>query len=140
VTRLRHPAALLVLVLVAFGAPASAAYAYWTATATVSMTITTSAMPSRPAAPTNLTCGGSDDPRTLTWSASTGATEYRVYRDTGALLSTVTLPNLQISESTMGNPQTSSQRYDVFVRAWNEAGESASSAALSVSFKKGRPC
>jgi hypothetical protein len=131
---------LLALVLGAFLAPATAAYGYWTATATATVTVSTSVVPARPAAPTNPTCAGGNDPRTLSWTASAGATAYHVYRDTGALLFTVTTTSLQVSETDMGTPESSSQRYDLVVRAANEAGESASGATVSVSFKAGRPC
>jgi hypothetical protein len=128
------------LVLGAFLAPATAAYGYWTATATAAVTVSTSVVPAPPTAPTNLTCTGSNDPRTLSWTASAGATSYRVYRDTGALLFTVTTTTLQMSEADMGTPQISSQRYGLVVRAANEGGESSSGAALTASFKAGRPC
>lgn len=139
-TGLHRLVVLLGLVVGGFATTTGAAYAYWSSTATATMTITTSALLATPAAPTNLACGGTNDPRTLSWTASARATEYHVYRDTGTLLFTVTATNLQMSELAMGSPQNTSQRYDVFVRAANEGGESPSSASLTVSFKGGRAC
>jgi len=139
-TRTRRRVLVLVLALAAFLVPAATAYAVWSTTATVAMSVNTIAVVA-PTAPTGVTCTGTGDPLVLSWTAVTGATEYRIYQSPGnTLLRTVTTTGTQFTEAQMATPMTS-QKYDVFVRAWNEGGESPSSTPTTeMNFKGNKAC
>jgi hypothetical protein len=141
VSRAARLLAVAVLAVVAFLAPAAAAYAYWSSTASMTVTVSTSAVPGAPTAPTGVTCTGTGSPLVLSWTAVSTATEYRVYRTTNLTtpLHTVTTTSSTFTEAQMGT-STASQTYDVVVRAWNESGESSSSATVSMNFKGNKAC
>ncbi|MGC5012393.1 carbohydrate binding domain-containing protein [Streptosporangium sp. DT93] len=83
-----------------------------------------------PAAPTGLTGTGNATTASLSWTASSGATGYAVYRG-GTRVGTAT--GTTFSE----NPGTGTHAYQV--SATNAAGESARSATVSVTVGTGQP-
>jgi len=87
--------------------------------------VRTKVVPTIPAAPTGLTATVTSNSATLSWTASAGATDYDVYRN-GTLVGSV----IGVTFADMG--LTASTRYTYTVRARNEAGTSAPSAALIV--------
>lgn len=140
-TRRARALVVLGLLLGCFLAPATAAYALWSATATATLTgVSTAAAPAVPTAPTGVTCTGTGDPLTLSWTAVATATEYRIYRTPGnVLLRTVTTTSASFTEANMGN-QAPNQSYNVVVRAYNVSGESPSSATAIMNFKGNKAC
>ena len=90
----------------------------------------TAMTPQAPAAPTNLSAAAADSSVTLNWTASTGATGYRVYRSatgtpstSGTPLNTGPLAGTTYTDTTAGNGTT----YHYVVTALNGGAESAAS-------------
>ena len=126
----------------AFLAPATTAYALWSTTATASLTVSTAA--SVPLPPGGITCNGNKDSISLSWPAVAGATEYRVYRLSGAvyipIATTTSTTSPVFTEGSMLEPQNPNNKYNVVVRSYNSAGASADSAVFEIRFKQQTGC
>ena len=90
----------------------------------------TAVTPQAPAAPTGLTASAADSAVTLNWTASSGATGYRIYRSTtgtpattGTPINTDPVAGTTYTDTTVGNGTT----YHYVVTALNGAAESGAS-------------
>lgn len=84
-----------------------------------------------PAAPTGLSAAAADRQISLTWSATSGATSYNVYRDS-------TLLGSPTSTSYMDSGLSNGTSYVYQVSAVNSAGESAKSTAVNATPQPGQ--
>jgi len=85
-----------------------------------------------PTAPTDLNCTAvSYSQIDLSWSASTGATGYHVYRCTGTICTPTTLVHTEPTTSWSDTGLNSSTTYRYRLTAYNEAGESDYSSIVS---------
>ena len=126
-----------VLCSLAFVVPGTAAFALWSSTATATLSVTTA-----PAfTPPTVSCAWNGATLDVNWTASPGATSYRVYSRSGSsytlLMNGLTGTSLSIPSSSMSglpNPVT------VVMRAFNGSTESADSNAKSVKYSITRNC
>ncbi len=86
-----------------------------------------------PAIPTNLTGPTPAMLPVLSWTASTGATSYNIYRNGTKIGTTTTTTYTDNSTLTNGS------NYSYYVTAANSSGESSSSNAITVTVDKTRP-
>ena len=86
---------------------------------------------STPAAPTNLTAVAGDGSVSLSWTASSGAASYNVYRSLTSNMSSPTVTSVGSATSWTDNAVTNGTTYYYEVTAVNSAGESTPSNQAS---------
>jgi hypothetical protein len=106
-----------------------------TASATVSVTSTIGAisLPPAPSAPTGLAVVAGNTQTTITWTAVSGATSYRLYYSTASGVTTTSGTRLTISSGTSFTQSglTNGTTYYYILTAVNAGGESTASAEAS---------
>jgi hypothetical protein len=85
------------------------------------------AAPSVPAAPLNLSASSGDNTVNLTWSASAGATSYKLYRSTTSGFYVVPLASGIVGTTYLDTTALNGTHYYYIVRATNAVGDSADS-------------
>lgn len=96
--------------------------------------------PTVPAAPTNISATGGANQVTISWTASTGATSYNVYRSTTAGVTVSNGTKLAgVASPYVNTGLTAGTTYYYIVTAVNSAGESAASTQTSATTNPAPP-